>query len=485
VVHTPEALLGAILALVGGLPRHVVLPRTSDPWATAERHRDVAATVEDGLRSKRLQARTVARFGPTWLLQGLENLDAIASVPSVDALRGAFAGRPCVIASPGPSLSRNVGEIPALRDRVLLMAGTHCLGALGRAGLVPDVVMAADPGDLSRHCEGTDLRRVDALVVGATCRRENFFRPAPRILSFASNGHIDDWIYEGLGEDAGLSTGGSVACSELSLALLLGCDPILFVGQDLSFPEGRYYAEGSIDGNAEVVPGAEEGSFFLRKPRGAEGPGDPLDDGGLRFTRDQKLVSVPGWHGGTVPTSESFQAFLTWFEAVVRSLGGSPRVLNCTEGGARIRGMEHVPLAEAGLPAEAFACGEILDRALAGVAMEDRRRRLAERLREMIAALDPCLDLARRSAALAGRAERDRGALEELGRREKEFAAALRPVRLFSLVAQDEIVQAQEQGRLAKDLAASLAASRALFRVVERAVLTLRDPLQRALGELA
>jgi hypothetical protein len=42
------------------------------------------------------------------------------------------------------------------------------------------------------------------------------------------------------------SRGGTVAFSALQLAHLLGADPIVFVGQDFAFAEGRTHAEGAI-----------------------------------------------------------------------------------------------------------------------------------------------------------------------------------------------------------------------------------------------
>ncbi|MEW6073530.1 MAG: 6-hydroxymethylpterin diphosphokinase MptE-like protein [Planctomycetota bacterium] len=486
-VVSPPALAALLLELPGAPPRQVVLSRTPDPWATEARHREAAAAVRDALLARRLHATTIARMGPTWLRQGLENLPALAAVPSVAALEGAFAGQPAVLVSPGPSLSGNLRALPGLAGRVLLLAGTHALGTLRRVGVAPHVVLAADPGDLRRHLEGAEWERIELLAAGATCRSEVFQLPARRIVSFASNAALDDWIYGGLGEDARLATGGSVACSAFSLARRLGCDPILFVGQDLSFPGGRYYAAECEDGAAEVVAGEREGTFFLKKPPGAAGPGGPLPDGGRRVTRDQERRTLPGWAGGEVPTSASFQAFHTWFVATIGGLGGRPRVLNCTEGGARIPGMEHLGLAEAAaaLPSARIDAGVALDRALGAVDLAARRARLAAHVGAMAAALAPALALARRAARLAALARGDSRHLAALAAAEGELSAALKPLPLLALVAQAEIRRAQEEGRRATNLAASLAASTALFGVVERAVELLQEPIERARAALA
>ncbi|MBW2282532.1 MAG: DUF115 domain-containing protein [Deltaproteobacteria bacterium] len=485
VVNTSADLFAAILELRGALPAEIVLQRTRDPWATVARHRAAAQTVKEALQSKHVQNLTVAEAGKTWLLQGLENLPAIARQPSIAALRGAFAGVPAVIISPGPSLSKNVHQLAALENHALLISGTHSLTALAAAGVVPDLVVAADPGDLARHYESVDLSAVEAFIVGATCRPEVFDVPARRVFSFASNGQIDDWIFDALDEDTALAAGGSVACSQLSLAVHLGCDPVVFVGQDLSFTD-RYYAKEGLDGDARVEA-ADAGSFVLRKGAGATGPGVLQKDGTLQFTIPQKILQVPGYHGGTVPTTASLHVILTWFQAVAEVLAGKPRLINSTEGGARIRGMEQLPLesivAEHG--ERRLDVGAILDQACAACDPADRRARLAATVAEVSAAVERSTEIARLCCHAASRAASEPEQLEALERLERRLSQALRPARLCSLVAHDEIVAAQEAGRTAKNLAENLAAAQRLFQVVERAGELLMEPLRKARRELS
>ncbi len=58
-----------------------------------------------------LARAAIDRFGESWILQGIANTPAVASWPSIDALREPFRGRPCVIVSPGPSLTRNIEQV--------------------------------------------------------------------------------------------------------------------------------------------------------------------------------------------------------------------------------------------------------------------------------------------------------------------------------------------------------------------------------------
>lgn len=480
IVRTGAELFQAVISLQGVPPRHALVHRTAD--VAPELQREYSTTLGNALRSRAMQQKTLQDAGPTWLLQGLANLPALAAQPSIEALRGAFAGRPCVLVSPGPSLSRNVAALRALSERALILSGTHALSALARAGVTPHFVLCADPGDLSRHWAGLELSGVEALVVGATCRADTFALPARRRFVFASNGALDAWLFEALGATPGLATGGSVACSLYSFALHLGCDRIAFVGQDLSFTEERFYAAEGLDGDAAVVPaGADE--FVLVKPAGATGIGTPLDDGRLQFTIPQRILEVPGWAGGTVRTTAQLKAFLDWFESVAPGLKGSARVMNCTEGGAHIGGMEHLPLAEATADWDALPpIAPVLERAQRGGDVQDRRARLRAWARTTAAALDTCVGAARRCHALSTRAQAD---AQVLARAEKRLAEALRGAPLVSLVAQKEIGAARERARLARTLAENLAAARELYAVVERAGALLAEPLRAAGRALA
>ena len=473
-------LVQRILELDGSLPNHAALPGIDPSVATAERER-VAKLVGDALRSRQMQAATVDRQGPTWLLQALANAPHVAARPSIGRLRGAFAGWPCVIASPGPSLSKNVQLLPGLRGRALLLSGTHTVSVLERAGATPELVMMADPGDLLRHLEHFDPSAPEAFVVGATCRPENFGLPARRFFTFASNGALDEWLFRSLDEEAQLSTGGSVSCSALAFALALECDPIVLVGQDLAFEGERFYAEGCLDADARVVRDGA-GAFEVTKPRATWDGGVDRPDGSRRFARPRPVVELPGYHGGTVPSSPAFEAFRTWFGAVATAQRGRVRIWNCTEGGASIPGMEQLPLAEAieGWEPRTAGVGDILDERCADFEPAPRRDRLREGLSAMLVAVDPAVELSTRCIELASRAGRDPRALARLEHAEGELAAALRPLELFALYAQGEIVAAQEAARNASGLGENLRSARRVFQVVRDAAEALREPLERA-----
>jgi hypothetical protein len=91
--------------------------------------------VREVLSDLRIHRNTVEAFSRTWIEQGTANLPALASSPTIDAIGARFEGKPLVIVAPGPSLARNVEQLRALRGHAVIVAVSHALRPLLRAGV--------------------------------------------------------------------------------------------------------------------------------------------------------------------------------------------------------------------------------------------------------------------------------------------------------------------------------------------------------------
>jgi Protein of unknown function DUF115 len=476
VTSSDEAIL-AVRTMVPGPPTRMVVRATLDTERAVVD--DLVKRMQDVLGDLRIHRNTVHVFSKTWIEQALANLPALARWPSVAAIGERFAGVPMVIVAPGPSLARNSAQLRELRGRAIVTAFSHSLKPVIAAGVVPDLVITVDPQDVRYHFAGCDVSRL-CLVNAATAHPALFDLPARRFLTLSANCSIDDWIFDGTGEDAVVPGGGSVATSALSLALAWGCDPIAFVGLDLSFPGGAYYVATSSDGAARAqvdergVMRVEGWSAGFRAMKAAGGPA----------AASERTVELPGWGGGTVPSSFMFSLFHRWFVERMRSVAGV-RVLNCTEGGALIDGMEHRPLAA--LIAELDAGGRgavdvagVLDAAQASVD-EARHARLADHLGGFVRGLRRSRRLARVARTLIERGKTG----PRLARIERELTDALRPLRFASLLAQREVDRAHDVARRPGAETDYLAASAALLQTLIGVVDHLEPRLTAALGRMA
>ncbi len=111
VVTSTQELRLALLGFPGLAAGRAGLHRLPSATITPREIELVQDVIDEVAQSLGTQLNTIDRFGESWILQGIANTPAVASWPSIDALREPFRGRPCVIVSPGPSLTRNIEQV--------------------------------------------------------------------------------------------------------------------------------------------------------------------------------------------------------------------------------------------------------------------------------------------------------------------------------------------------------------------------------------
>ncbi len=471
-VRSHEELVTAVRMMSPCPPARMVVRATVG--TRAEDAQRVSDDVRGALSDLRVNRNTVQAFSPTWLAQGMANAVAVARWPSIAAVGDRFRGVPMVIVAPGPSLAKNAHLLRELRGRAVVAAFSHSLRPVLAAGVTPDLVITVDPQDVRYHFAGCDVSNT-CLVNAVTSHPSLFELGAARCMTVSANCSLDDWMFEAFGEEAGAPGGGSVATTAFSLALRWGCSPVVFVGLDLSFPNGDYYVGTSVDGHAR----AEVDDRGLMKVAGWSDGFRAMKAGGGPHAPDERSVELPGWHGGTVPSSFMFSMFHRWF---VERLAGNPQatVFNCTEGGAFIPGMTHRALADviAELP-RGVDGRALLEQVVRETDSENRTRELTEYFATFVRGLRACRRLAARARVLAYEKDGE-GRLAAV---EAQLADAIAPLGFASLLAQRELERAHDVARRTGDADRYRDASVALFdtliRVAGRLEPMLRDALDR------
>lgn len=467
------------------LPERIVCHRTNRTLSDDDYVRMVGE-VHQSLDVLFMDRNTLGVFGGLWLRQGLDNLPKVATVPSVASLHQSFEGVPMVIAAPGPSLTRNVHLLRELKGRALIVGFSHTLSALAAAGVVPDMVIALDMEDLRYHFDGFPVEEIEALALGLTVHPEVYELPARSVFSLATNGGLED-LCKPLGEDMRVSSGGSVAHAAFALGVKWGCSPIVLVGQDLSFPDGKVYCDTNVDGSTRVELSADGASMVVKDWSDGYARMDSI--GGRREGSEEAVIRVPGYHGGEVVTSSSFALFRRWFQDAARYVQQTypDRVLlNCTEGGAYIDGMEHVPLRDA-IDRYLDRSYDIAERFARAAAIEPqpRQRRVLDHMRTVRASLATCRGHAAACHRLAGRVSRGRrDLLGKLERIEARLVESLHAVSFIGLHAQDEIFGSLLEGKDARTVEESMAQSRRLFDAVLRTCDDLEPRVEACIARL-
>ena len=288
-------------------------------------------------------------LGGAWMTQGLQNLDAIAQSANLAALKPHLKGLPVVIISPGPSLDKNIHLLKALKGRAILMAAAQCARALQAAGVVPDFIIIADPGNLVYFLDGVDTSQVDGLIAGVSCHPEFFKKPFKNTIAFNANSALDAWISDIFGDTLPISAAGSVSIDCFFIAKYWECSQIIMVGLDLALSEGRGYSRQSANSEADIF--IDEETKTLKFSNLSENMQEIFTaQGKARNDNTETLMTLPGYFGDTVFTRPNYHLFHGEFVGLARHEISTPNptpLVNCTEGGAYIDGFEHISLSDA------------------------------------------------------------------------------------------------------------------------------------------
>lgn len=368
--HIHEQLTRHNLRIIAGT-RLVTLP-TADalagPFMAAAR-----GAIMDFISFTRMGVLTLLLNNERTLGNVLNNLDRYVACPPLNGLRGRFAGYPAVVVAAGPSLHARLATLKKMAPRAVIVAVQTALRPLIEAGVPPHFVTTLDYGEIGqRFFQGLPAdalanvhmvaepkahpKVIDAFVE-AQCppppaadaatspvKGEGFNAPsrgegfkAARI-SMLGNEHADRILGEAANPpNDRLLAGATVAHLSFYLAQYLGCDPIIFVGQDLGFSNGTYYTPGTA---IHQIWAGELNRFNSIESMEWQ-----------RIVRDpqalRKLVDV---HGRPIYTDEQMFTYLKQFE---RDFAVAPqRIIDATGGGVRKAGTTVMDLDTA---AEQFA----------------------------------------------------------------------------------------------------------------------------------
>ena len=190
--------------------------------------------------------------------------------------------------------------------------------ALQKHGIEPDFIITVDPHPL--NYEHFKVINTEKACLIAEIQSHHMIQANYKGQMFVA-GQLP--VLRGFGdvvEDKGiLESGGSVANNALTLAYKMGADPIVLVGQDLSYSrDGHSHAAGTNYEN-DVVTAVETGNMAYLKVKAND--------------------------GGQVITGRNFYQFLCFFESWIRQKPDRDYI-NATEGGAFIEGTKIMTLRE-------------------------------------------------------------------------------------------------------------------------------------------
>lgn len=184
----------------------------------------------------------------------LPNFLSLEESFSPHKMTGSLSKIPALIVGAGPSLAESIPYLKTLKDKALLFAGGSTIIALENHGIAPHLAFAIDPN----REEYTRLKNhrflATPLVFGSRLMHQVLctFAGSKGYVRTSTGGPFEAWMEEELelsGESLlqeADSEALSVTIIALKTAILLGCDPIIFVGLDLAYRKKDRYCKGIL-----------------------------------------------------------------------------------------------------------------------------------------------------------------------------------------------------------------------------------------------
>lgn len=227
---------------------------------------------------------------------------------------------PGIVVAAGPSLNKNIQELKKAKGKALIIAVDTAIKPLLAAGIIPDMFTIVDgkkPLDLVQKESAKEIPLVAAINANSEILK---YHTGMKFFYNESYAIAEQILVRADRQYGGVDTGGSVATSAFSLLYKIGLTRIILVGQDLAFTGNRSHADGTFE---KVMKEENTAGFIM----------------------------VEGNVEKEVPTTASLKIYLDWYDKYIEDIlereKGCFRVINATEGGAKIKNTEIMTLHDA------------------------------------------------------------------------------------------------------------------------------------------
>lgn len=254
-------------------------------------------------------------FSKIWFENMIGNLKCICNSEIADFYKDRYRDNPAIIVSAGPSFDKSIDILKDVKEKMLIFTGGRNLKALLKEDIQPNLLAIVDPVEESyqivKECigecespllfyEGTNTNAVNAH------KADKIIYTQSRLIRNVFERNICDLGY-----------GGSIAHILTKFSIDMGCNPIIFVGQDLAYSNDNLHADST------KTVGKDYSNM------------------------KEKMISVEKYGGqGNVKTSESLDTFRKQLEGLIAN-NKNITFINCSEGGARINGTVEMNLRDA------------------------------------------------------------------------------------------------------------------------------------------
>lgn len=244
----------------------------------------------------------------------IENSKEIVANPYISSLQDKYKNVPVFIIANGPSLDHHLQDVKNIVGKGMIFCCESAIISLMKNQIKPDAIFVLErtPQNYQNYFEHMEYPDDISLFAYAGADPRIFKKfPGERIPIFrAENNSL--FINQFIGDGTGFYAGTSVAHMALEVAVYMGANPVVLVGQDLAYgPDGGTHSKQS---------------FYA----------DPSQKEIVEKIKAEPVVYLQSNDGKLVRSNQTWQQFKLVFEQMIRHM--AVKVINTTERGARIEG---------------------------------------------------------------------------------------------------------------------------------------------------
>lgn len=297
-----------------------VLTSTNYEKVNSEKYRDFLNVLNRKLQFSEVDKNTLLAFSNQWQENYIKNIEYIVKDNSLIKLKDMY-DVPVVIASGGPSLTKQIPLLKEIREKVLLISSGSTINTLLNYDIEPDFVVTIDGGE-ANYNHFKDLKLEKSKIMYSMHShpgiRKSFIKSGYYFLPMniaLSTTHLSEISKE---DAVAAPGGGSVANYAFSIATFISTGPIALIGQDLAYTDNLTHAE------------------FNKHSK-------KIDTELINSTR---TFMVDGYNGNQVLSNYVFETMKIAFENMAEIVHNSRSIFNCTEGGALIKYFTNISFEE-------------------------------------------------------------------------------------------------------------------------------------------
>lgn len=246
----------------------------------------------------------------------IANVKEIVLNSDISCIKSKYQGYPAFIVANGPSLDKSIQELKNIHGRGLIVCVESASIPMFKNQIKPDILAVIERTKASFlfHFQKTNFSN-DVALLGLAVADPRIFTSfkGEKIPILREREIVNQWISAYLCNGSVIDAGANVSHLATELAIYMGADPIIFVGQDYAYgPDQSTHSKDSVY--------SEE---IGRKAR--------------EFIQSRPMIETEGNDGRMVMSNETWLDFKKGLEIKIAQHPQNT-FINTTEGGARIVG---------------------------------------------------------------------------------------------------------------------------------------------------